>query len=217
MAKDDHSDEVCLKAKVDSNKWILDSGCSRHMTGDHSLFSHITSKNGRLVTFRDNSNGKIIGKGKIDIGSISIDNVSLVDGLKFNLISINQLIDSGHKVQFEGDHCLISHASDGGTLVGKRDGNIYTLSFDSSGSSREVCLSAQQNDIWLWHRRLGHVHMDLIKKLVSKELVRGLPKLKFGKIRFVMPVNTGNSQNIFSSQKCCFHLSPSSTSSFRSL
>ncbi|KAK2985411.1 hypothetical protein RJ640_007353 [Escallonia rubra] len=182
MAKDDHSDKVCLKARLDSNKWILDSGCSRHMTGDHSLFSHITLKNGGLVTLRDNSNGKIIGKGKIGTGSISIDNVSLVDGLKFNLISIiSQLTDSGHKVQFEGDQCLISHASDGGTLVGKRDGNIYTLSFDASDSSREVCLSAQHNDIWLWHRRLGHVHMDLIKKLLSKELVRGLPKLKFVK------------------------------------
>ncbi|KAK2967947.1 hypothetical protein RJ640_026374 [Escallonia rubra] len=99
---------------------------------DRSLISHITSKNGGLVTFENNSNGKIIGK-------------------------------------------------DGGTLVGKRDGNIYTLSFDSSDSSREVCLSAQHNDIWLWHRRLGHVHMDLIKRLLLKELVRGLPKLKFVK------------------------------------
>ncbi|KAK2980836.1 hypothetical protein RJ640_020488 [Escallonia rubra] len=148
------------------------------MTGDRSLFSHITPKNGGLVTFGDNSNGKIIGKGKIGTGSISIDNVSLVDGLKFNLISISQLIDSGHKVQFECDQCLISHASDGGTLVGKRDGNIYTLSFDASDSSREVCLSVQHNDIWLWHRRLGHVHMDLIKKLLSKDLVRGLPNLR---------------------------------------
>ncbi|KAK2965659.1 hypothetical protein RJ640_001492 [Escallonia rubra] len=142
---------------------------------DHS------DKNGRRVTFGDNSNGKIIGKGKIGTGSISIDNVSLVDGLKFNLISISQLIDSGHKVQFEGDQCLISHASDGGTLLGKRDDNIYTLSFDSFDSSHEVCLSAQHNDIWLWHRRLCHVHMDLIKKLLSKELVRSLPKLKFVK------------------------------------
>ncbi|KAK2984121.1 hypothetical protein RJ640_006274 [Escallonia rubra] len=100
---------------------------------------------------------------------------------KFNLISISQLIDSGHKVQFEGDQCLISHALDGGTLVGKRDDNIYTPSFDASDSFREFCLSAQHNDIWLWHRRLGHVHMDLIKKLLSKELVRGLPKLKFVK------------------------------------
>ncbi|KAK2967248.1 hypothetical protein RJ640_016040 [Escallonia rubra] len=172
---------VCLKARVDYNKWILDSGCSRHMIGDRSLFSHITPKNGGLVTFGDNSNGKIIGKGKIGTGSISIDNVSLVDGLKFNLISISQLIDSGHKDQFEGDKCLISHASNGGTLVGKRDGNIYTLSFNASDSSHEICLSAQHNDIWLWHRRLGHVHMDLIKKLLSKEFVRGLPKLKFVK------------------------------------
>ncbi|KAK2976835.1 hypothetical protein RJ640_029721 [Escallonia rubra] len=148
------------------------------MTGDRSLFSHITPKNGGLVTFGDNSNGKIIGKGKIGTGSISIDNVSLVDGLKFNLISISQLIDSGHKVQFEGEKCLISHASDGSTLIGKRDGNIYTLSFDASDYSREVCLSVQHNDIWLWHRRLGHVHMDLIKKLLSKDLVRGLPNLR---------------------------------------
>ncbi|KAK2995198.1 hypothetical protein RJ640_000503 [Escallonia rubra] len=36
----------------------------------------------------------------------------------------------------------------------------------------------KHNDIWLWHRRLGHVHMDLIKKLLSKDLVRGLPKLR---------------------------------------
>ncbi|KAK2970053.1 hypothetical protein RJ640_008914 [Escallonia rubra] len=181
MAKDDHSDEVCLKANVDSNKWILDNGCSRHMTGDRSLFSHITPKDGDLVTFGDNSNGKIIGKGKIGIGSMSIDNVSLVDGLKFNLISISQLIDSGHKIHFEGDQCLISHASDGGTLVGKRDGNIYTLSFDAFGTSRDICLPVPKNDIWLWHRRLGHVHMDLIKKLLSKELVIGLSKLKFVK------------------------------------
>ncbi|KAK2995575.1 hypothetical protein RJ640_000051 [Escallonia rubra] len=170
---------VCLKAGVDYNKWILDSRCSRHMIDDRSLFSHITPKNGGLVTFGDNSNGKIIGKGKIGTGSISIDNVYLVDGLKFNLISISQLIDSGQKVQSEGDKCLISHASNGGTLVGKRDGNIYTLSFDAFDPSHEICLSAQHNDIWLWHRRLGHVHMDLIKKLLSKELVRGLPKLKF--------------------------------------
>ncbi|KAK2970461.1 hypothetical protein RJ640_003670 [Escallonia rubra] len=130
MAKDDHSNEVCLKVMVDPNKWILDSGCSRHMTSDCSLFTHIIPKDGGLVTFGDNSNGKIIGKGKIGTGSISFDNVSLVDGLKFNLITISQLIDSGHKVHFEGDHCMIRHASNGGTLVGKRDGNIYTLLFD---------------------------------------------------------------------------------------
>jgi GAG-pre-integrase domain len=39
----------------------------------------------------------------------------------------------------------------------------------------ETCLSVMASDSWLWHRRLGHVSMDSIKKLVSFELVRGLP------------------------------------------
>ncbi|KAK2973950.1 hypothetical protein RJ640_027579 [Escallonia rubra] len=64
-----------MKAKVDPNKWILNSGCTRHMTGDRSLFSHITPKDGGLVTFGDNSNGKIVGKGKIGNDSICIDDI----------------------------------------------------------------------------------------------------------------------------------------------
>ncbi|KAK2980809.1 hypothetical protein RJ640_020461 [Escallonia rubra] len=114
-------------------------------------------------------------------------NKSLVSCLPFTLCT------------FEGEKCLISHASDGSTLIGKRDGNIYTLSFDASDHSREVCLSIQHNDIWLWHRRLGHVHMDLIKKLLSKDLVRGLPKIKY-----VMPVNMVNSQKPLFKPKMLF-------------
>ncbi|KAK2965965.1 hypothetical protein RJ640_018320 [Escallonia rubra] len=36
---------------------------------------------------------------------------------------------------------------------------------------------------WEYADRLGHVHMDLIKKLLSKDLVRGLPNLRFIKDR----------------------------------
>ena len=34
---------------------------------------------------------------------------------------------------------------------------------------------------WLWHRRLGHVNMNLITQLNKNELVRGLPKIFFEK------------------------------------
>ncbi|KAL8115758.1 hypothetical protein AgCh_022311 [Apium graveolens] len=33
-------------------------------------------------------------------------------------------------------------------------------------------------DPYVWHRRLGHAHMDLLNKLSKKKLVRGLPKIK---------------------------------------
>ncbi|KAL3510135.1 hypothetical protein ACH5RR_029536, partial [Cinchona calisaya] len=46
-------------------KWFIDSGCSRHMTGDASLFTNLTSKNSGKVTFRDNNKTKSIGIGDV--------------------------------------------------------------------------------------------------------------------------------------------------------
>ncbi|KAK2977917.1 hypothetical protein RJ640_000921 [Escallonia rubra] len=43
------------------------------------------------------------------------------------------------------------------------------------------CLRAISETTWLWHRRLGHMHMEHLKDISSKELVRGLPKIKFEK------------------------------------
>ncbi|KAK2979921.1 hypothetical protein RJ640_002182 [Escallonia rubra] len=50
------------------------------------------------------------------------------------------------------------------------------------GTNQDVkCLSAISETSWLWHRRLGHMHMEHLKDISSKELVRGLPKIKFEK------------------------------------
>ncbi|RVW18658.1 Copia protein [Vitis vinifera] len=48
------------------DKWFLDSGCSRHMTGDESKFAFYKEKGG-YVTFGDNSKGRIIGQGNIGL------------------------------------------------------------------------------------------------------------------------------------------------------
>uniref|UniRef100_A0A2N9H0Z3 CCHC-type domain-containing protein n=1 Tax=Fagus sylvatica TaxID=28930 RepID=A0A2N9H0Z3_FAGSY len=56
-----HGDEVCLISKSTKKKWFLDSGCSRHMTGDKNKFTSLTLKDGGNVKFGDNSKGKIIG------------------------------------------------------------------------------------------------------------------------------------------------------------
>ncbi|KAK2977742.1 hypothetical protein RJ640_010408 [Escallonia rubra] len=68
------------------------------------------------------------------------------------------------------------------------------------------------NDIWLWHRRLCHVHMDLIRKLLSKDLVRGLPKLRefemsmMGELTFFLGLQIKQStEGIFISQSKYTH------------
>ena len=94
-------------------KWYIDSGCSKHMTGDVSKFTTISPKKSGHVTYGDNNKGKIIGVGKISTSSSTpIENVLLVEGLKHSLLSVSQLCDKGYKVSFDSEKCVIKHEHD---------------------------------------------------------------------------------------------------------
>ncbi|GJT87400.1 integrase, catalytic region, zinc finger, CCHC-type containing protein [Tanacetum coccineum] len=43
------------------------------------------------------------------------------------------------------------------------------------------CSKASKTKSWLWHRRLSHLNFGTINDLARKDLVRGLPRLKFEK------------------------------------
>ncbi|GJX63034.1 zf-CCHC domain-containing protein [Tanacetum coccineum] len=91
MAHD--SNEVRLKVKLEPNEWIKDSGCSRHMTGNKDLFSTYEAINGGNVVFGSNTKSKIFGKGTITHNSLTILDVSRVENLNFNFLSIGQICD----------------------------------------------------------------------------------------------------------------------------
>ncbi|XP_074337291.1 uncharacterized protein LOC141674486 [Apium graveolens] len=88
--------EVCLTAKQDL--WYLDSGYSRHMTGNKSLLNNIKKVIAGSVTFGDSSKGIIIGIDDIGNEQFKISDVQLVTGLKYNHLSISQLCDNGNKM-----------------------------------------------------------------------------------------------------------------------
>ena len=91
--------KVCFMMKsafkvMDTCLWYLDSGCSRHMTGDRSLFKVFKSKKGGNVTFGDGSKSQIKGKETISLPRLpDITNVLYVEGLKVNLLSISLVCD----------------------------------------------------------------------------------------------------------------------------
>jgi len=75
--------------------------------------------------------------------------------------------------------CLIADSNTSETVpVGKRINNVYMLNVSCITSSMNYLLS-RNDETWLWHRRLSHIHMHHLNRLESKELVIGLPKLKF--------------------------------------
>ena len=163
-------------------KWYIDSGCSKHMTGDASKFTHISPKKSGHVTYGDNNKGRILGVGKIGTNSSnSIENVLLVEGLKHNLLSVSQLCDKGYLVSFDSQKCLIEHKHDINIKhVGHRVNNVYMIDL-SIKQENNHCFLSKDDDPWLWHKRIAHINMDHLNKLISKDLVVGLPKLKFEK------------------------------------
>ena len=150
------------------------------MTGDVTQFINLKLKAKGHVTYGDNNRGKILGRG--DVGtkdSTTIENVLYVEGLKHSLLSISQLCDKGYKVNFEANTCTISNEIFGKVLfTGKRVNNIYLLDIIKSCYENE-CLLSKSDELWLWHKRLAHIHTNHLNKLKSKELVSGLPNIKF--------------------------------------
>ena len=109
--------EVCFMMKstfkvMDTCLWYLDSGYSRHMTGDRSLFKVFESKKDENVTFGDGSKSQIKGKGIISLpGLPDIANVLYVEGLRVNLLSINQICNQDFMVLFSKGKCLVMNES----------------------------------------------------------------------------------------------------------
>ncbi|XP_073138522.1 uncharacterized protein [Henckelia pumila] len=116
---------------MENTTWYLDSGCSRHMTGNKDLLSEIIQYKGPKIIFGDNSKGRTVGKGKITHCNIIINDVLFVDNLCYNLINISQLCDNGYTVEFHKHTCMIKSSNDDIMLTGLREQNAYRLNWQS--------------------------------------------------------------------------------------
>jgi hypothetical protein len=138
-----------------------------------------TSDNGGFdsITFGNNKKeGKVKGFGKTAISNEkSILNVLLVESLGFNLLSVAQICALGYKCIFGSDDIEVISV-DGSSMIfkGFRHGSLYLVDFNASEAQLTSYFLSKSSMRWLWHRRLGHVGMKRLNKLVRHNLVRGL-------------------------------------------
>ncbi|GJW94579.1 retrovirus-related pol polyprotein from transposon TNT 1-94 [Tanacetum coccineum] len=163
--------------------WYLDSGCSKHMTGDRSQLTNFVHKFLGTVKFGNDQIAKIMGYGDYQIGNITISRVYYVEGLGHNLFSVGQFCDSDLEVAFRKHTCFVRNLEGVDLISGSRENNLYTLSIRDMMASSPICLlsKASKTKSWFWHRRLSHLNFGAINHLAKHGLVRGLPKLKFEK------------------------------------
>jgi hypothetical protein len=80
----------------------MDSGCSRHMTGNKKWFSSLTPLSHKeYVTFGDDKKGKVLGTSIIKVNDyFTLNDVALVNKLRYNLLSVSQFVDADLDVLF---------------------------------------------------------------------------------------------------------------------
>ncbi|GJS76412.1 retrovirus-related pol polyprotein from transposon TNT 1-94 [Tanacetum coccineum] len=122
--------------------WIVDSGCSNHMTGDHSLLKFFIEKFIGTVRFGNDNFAPIIGHGDYVQGNITVCHVYYVEGLIHNLFSVGQFCDGDLKVAFRSKTCYVLNLERDDLLIGDRESNLYTISiFDMAASSPVYLMS----------------------------------------------------------------------------
>ncbi|GJZ51426.1 putative ribonuclease H-like domain-containing protein [Tanacetum coccineum] len=170
-------------------KGVIDSGCSRHMTGNKSYLLDYEEIDGGFVAFGgDPKGGRITGKGKISTGKLDFEDVYFVKELKFNLFSVSQMCDKKNSVLFTDTECVILspdfklHDENHVLLKVPRKDNMYSVDLKNIvplGGLTCLFAKAILDESNHWHRSLGHINFKTLNKLVRGNLVRGLPSKIF--------------------------------------
>ncbi|GJT48589.1 integrase, catalytic region, zinc finger, CCHC-type containing protein [Tanacetum coccineum] len=152
--------------------WIVDSGCSKHMTGNLKLLSNFVEKFMGTVRFGNDNFVAITGYGDYVQDNLTICHVYYVEDFGHNLFSGEDL------------------------LTGSRKSNLYTISISKMATSSPICLMSKDTSTksWLWHLRFSHLNFGTINQLSKIELVDGLLRFKYDKYHLCSACEQGNNK-----------------------
>jgi transposase InsO family protein len=155
---DDETIQVALEALAleEDHEWIIDSGASRHFSGNAQVFNSLepSSLGGTAVSAGGHSH-PIQGQGSINLSSSNgeikrISSVYYVPGLNRNLLSVGQIAELGCLVMFDEEKCIVATKTKPSRVIarGKRNpsNGLYFLRSESSNlelNSLTLDLSSQ--------------------------------------------------------------------------
>ncbi|GKB94631.1 putative ribonuclease H-like domain-containing protein [Tanacetum coccineum] len=154
---------------------VIDSGCSRHMTGNMSYLTDYEEIDGGYVAFGGNpKGGKITGRGTIKTGNLDFENVYFIRELKFNLFSVSQMCDKKNSVLFNDTECIVLSPNfkltDESQVLLKvpRKNNMYSDDLKNivpKGGLTCLFAKSTSDESELWHKRLEHIYFKTMNKL----------------------------------------------------
>ncbi|GJT73837.1 retrovirus-related pol polyprotein from transposon TNT 1-94 [Tanacetum coccineum] len=115
--------------------WIVDSGCSKHMTGNLQLLRNFIEKFMGTVRFGNDHFTAITGYGDYVQGNLTICHVYYVEGFGHNLFLGGKFCDGDLEVAFRLNTCYVQNLEGDDFLTGSYDSNIYTIFISEMAAS----------------------------------------------------------------------------------
>ncbi|KAG8492662.1 hypothetical protein CXB51_010306 [Gossypium anomalum] len=160
-----------------SEGWLLDSGCTNHMSPDAAIFKSLDRSCKTKVKVGNGHFIKAEGKGDVVIrtptGNKIISNVLLVPEIDRNLLSIAQLVEKCYTVVFKGNECQISDPSGSMLMSVAMTEKSFVVDWNK-GFDNAYAVSSEYSK--LWHQRLGHANFKSMAQMVNKEMVENFTK-----------------------------------------
>ncbi|QRV80986.1 integrase core domain protein [Ceratobasidium sp. AG-Ba] len=180
---------------TDQTSWLADSGATTHIARDRDAFTTYSKSSGYItgVTGKEPILGRgtirlrcITGPNKDQYNNIVLTNVAHVPGSPANLISLSLITDKGMRVSLEQDQLEIIDPKNRKVMIGSKihdrtQGSLWrvnaqTISEPTDNRTKgEIALIKQTGRTWLdWHRILGHVNAQTLKRLKNTNTVEGM-------------------------------------------
>nr|GFB11190.1 putative ribonuclease H-like domain-containing protein [Tanacetum cinerariifolium] len=175
---------TAVKPSADNDLSIVDTGCSRSMTGNKEMLDDFVQVKGGIVKFRG-GDGRISGRGTIRTSKLDFENVYYVEELQhFNLFSVSKICDKKNRVLFiDTDYLVLTEEfplpnESQVVLRIPRQRDLYTFNISDLQPEQSItCLVAKASldESTRWHKRMAPVNFKTINKLAKEGLVDGLP------------------------------------------
>lgn len=158
----------CTTRNYNKNSWYIDSGASAHMAKQDDLLTEVRASISESVTVANSTSLKVEGEGQIKLASsttdITINNVLLVPEICANLLSVSAMVNKGLRLTFDSHGCIVQDEKSGKEVATASEENgLYKL----NASNRSQCgfLTPKDDFATLWHRRLGHVGFEQLRRM----------------------------------------------------
>ncbi|RVW99707.1 Retrovirus-related Pol polyprotein from transposon TNT 1-94 [Vitis vinifera] len=170
---------TCFANKSTSKSWLVDSGCTNHMTNNQDLFRELDRTTISKVRIGNGEYIPVKGKGTVAIESQTglklIYDVLFVPDIDQNLLSVGQLVEKEFKVYFEDRNCIIKDAEGKEVFNIKMKGKSFALNLLED---EHTAILQQDSTTMFWDRRVEHFHHDDVLYMKKNQIVEGLPDLE---------------------------------------